>query len=323
MAKTLETHKRFFAYSKKKIVDHVAAAILSIGMIAHGSVYAQEQAPEAESKETKPLTVAEFERMFKEFGLSDQDASQSVGATTPLNPEQIRSIRHYSEKIKEASTRPLKKSGKPSISSKMISLEPGVKPEVIRLEQGVASSIVFQDNTGAPWPIKMVVTGSEDWVTENAEGSNILILSPKALYAQSNLTVLLKDAPAPVIFDLRAGDEKEVDYRLDAIIQARGPNSSRISLDGGRSAAIPSQMISIQDGVGPDGSERLKTSLSDEVQVWRHKGKLYVRSRMAISSPAPTKASHSPDGVKVYEISQTPVIFMLSNGKTVRVAISL
>lgn len=294
-----------------------------------GFSHAEEPSPSPASASTapavanKPMTAAEFEQLFMDFGLSNQEAAQAFGEATALTPAQIRNIRLYTDQIKRATNVPLSKPGKPVLSTATISLEPGATPHTLRLELGTATSIVFQDATGAEWPIKKVISGSDEWTTDAEDGTNILVISPKSEHARSNLTVLLQNAPAPVILAISAGEHKEVDYRFDAVIDAIGPKAATISIDAGRGMAIPGEMIAFRDGVPPADAVRLKNSHPNDVQTWRFKDRLYVRSRMHLSTPAASKASSSADGTRVYEIEMTPILFMLSAGKQVRVAVSL
>jgi len=271
-----------------------------------------------------PLSIADLEKLFKGAALPDGDAAQSVGATMPLTPDQIRALRRYVDDIRKATAEPPKTPGAPEVSSAMISLEPGIKPHVLRLEEGISTTVVFQDATGAPWPVKSAITGNREyWSVDNEAGSNIVVISPLSTYAHSNLVVQLQGAPAPVIMTLKSGYHEKVHYRFDALVQGRGPNASTLSLDLGRGPVMTSEMIALQDGVPPEGAIRLRVSGAEDVQAWKLNGKLYVRTRLQIQTPEPTRTGASPDGMRIYELDETPVVFLMRQGASVRVALGI
>lgn len=284
----------------------------------------QAVAPGLPGDPNAPLSISDLEKMFKQAAMPDADAAQSVGATMPLTPEQIRALRKYVDEIRKATAEPPKDPATPEVSSAMISLEPGIKPHVLKLEEGITTTIVFQDATGAPWPVKSAITGnSGQWKLENEEGSNIVVISPLATYAHSNLVVQLQGAPAPVILTLKSGAHDKVHYRFDALVQGRGPNATTLSLDLGRGPVMTPEMISLQDGVPPDGAVRLRVSGADDVQAWKLNGRLYVRTRMQLQTPEPSRTGASPDGMRIYELDETPVVFLLNQGKSIRVSIAI
>lgn len=281
-------------------------------------------APDAGKGANAPLSIADLEKLFKGAALPDVDAAQSVGATMPLTPDQIRALRKYVDDIRAATAEPPKSPGAPEVSSAMISLEPGIKPQVLRLEEGISTTIVFQDATGAPWPVKSAITGNKEfWSVENEAGSNIVVISPLSTYAHSNLVVQLQGAPAPVIMTLKSGYHDKVHYRFDALVQGRGPNASTLSLDLGRGPVMTSEMISLQDGVPPEGAVRLRVSGAEDVQAWKLNGKLYLRTRLQLQTPEPARTGASPDGMRIYELEETPVVFLMRQGASVRVALGI
>lgn len=271
-----------------------------------------------------PLSVEDLQRAFGQKGLSDEELIQSMSATTPLSPDQIRSVRRYIDSIRQATSEPAGPPPKAMVSSRTVSLEPGEMPSVIRMQNGTITSLIFQDATGAPWPVQKVATGNPNWTVDHPAGSNIVMLSPTIEYTHSNISILLDRAPAPVILLLEAGGKKEVDHRVDFVVQGRGPHAVTLSMDMGRTGtAIPDYMIAFQDGVAPEGAERLRHRGLDGVDVWRYKGNLIVRTRASNPAPSPHRAVRAADGTHVYEIPETPVISLLSGGRMVRLSIDI
>lgn len=266
----------------------------------------------------KPLSIRDLQDAFKKGGLPDEEVIRSMGMASPLTPDQIRAMRKYIDDVRWATSTPPSPPPKASVSSRQVSLEPGTQPSTVRLHNGIVSSLVFQDMTGAPWPVKSLFTGNKDWETSHAEGSNIIMISPTVEYSESNMSILLDGAPAPIILSLKAGKNSEADHRLDLVVQGRGPKAASISMDVGATAAIPEYLIAFQDGVPPADATPLKVRGVDGVQVWRHKQRLVVRTTMTLTAPESPKAIRSADGTYVYELEETPVAYFTFGGKRFR-----
>lgn len=319
-------------------IGFLRLSVLSLATLASFSVHAQQapaetgvpaespvaEAPAVREIDKLPLSVEDLQRAFGRQGLSDEDLIRSMSATTPLSPDQIRSVRRYVDSIRQATSEPPGPPAKAMVSSRTVSLEPGEMPSVIRMQNGTVTSLIFQDATGAPWPVQKVTTGNADWTVDHPAGSNIVMLSPKIEYTHSNISILLDRAPAPVILLLEAGGKKEVDHRVDFVVQGRGPQAVTLSMDMGRTGtAIPDYMIAFQDGVAPEGAQRLRHRGLDGVDVWRYKGNLIVRTRASNPAPSPHRAVRAADGTHVYEIPETPVVSLLSGGRMVRLSIDI
>lgn len=306
-------------FLKKAIV--IALAALSAPSFA--AEPAEKSAPVETEVSAKPLSIRDLEEAFKGASLPDAEVVRSTGAATPLSPDQIRAIRRRVDEIRRASSEPASPPPKPSVSSRRVSLEPGTQPSPVRLHNGIVSSIVFQDLTGAPWPVKSIFTGNKDWETSHVEGGNIIMISPKIEYSESNMSVLLDGAPAPIILSLKAGRNSEADHRLDLVVQARGPRAASISMDIGAISNIPDYLIAFQDGVPPADAKPVSVRGVDGVQVWKFNNRLVARTQMTLTAPESPKAIRSADGTYVYEIEETPVAYFTFGGKRFRADIDI
>ena len=93
----------------------------------------------------------------------------------------------------------------------------------------------------------------------------------------------------------------------------------------GAAAALPEGaspvMLTLLDGVAPDGSRQL-TSSNSNVQAWEFHNHFYVRTGLTLLSPAYVSTIRSADGTAIFEIPPTPVIVALVGGSTVQVNLS-
>jgi intracellular multiplication protein IcmK len=196
------------------------------------------------------------------------------------------------------------------------SMAPGAVPPVIRLTRNRTSAIIFTDMTGQPWPIiNYDGLSTEDFVVKRldnpAPDGYVLSVTPRGAFVNGNLVVVLKGLPSPLSVDFVSG-QKEFDSRTEIRVQAKGPNASYSSIavpDG-----IDTALLSVLQGVPPVGAKELKVS-SNAVQAWLAKdGKMYVRTRYKVMSPAFENVTTSPDGTFAYKMVAVPVVLYKTSG---------
>jgi intracellular multiplication protein IcmK len=298
-------------------------ALVSPGAFAQSPPPVAATPPPSQATQTPDMTLEALEAAFRSQGMSDQDLIQDMGRTSPLTPDQIRAIRRHVDAIRAASSAPPGPPPKARVASHTISLESGFAPPTLKMANGLVTSLVFHDNTGAPWPIQNVISGNEHWVVHSQAGSHILTVAPKNEFGYSNLSVLLEGAPAPVILIVEAGRFPTADHRLDFRVAARGPKATTLTLSVPDSAAIPEYLMGFQDNVPPGEAKAVSVTGLEGVRAWSYLGRLIVRTPYAIASPAPQKASRSAEGTWVYELRPTPWVFLLHNGQTHRLSLAL
>lgn len=244
----------------------------------------------------------------------------------PLSPPQVREINRSADAVKRARAARPDIMPQPVSTSMPVSFAPGKASHVVRLAANMVTNLVFTDITGAVWLIDDVIIGDKtafgipDEIKKR--NTNILPIFVLEEYGATNMTVILRGAPAPLVFTLVTG-QHEVDYRLDVMAQGRGPNAKALVIadNVGEGAIVSSNLISILDGLPPSGSISLKSS-HGEVQAWSIGQRTFVRTRMNLLSPRTLNTASSADGTRVYEIVQTPVIMVMSNGKVQNVSLS-
>lgn len=244
---------------------------------------------------------------------ADPDAAfkEALKGIVPLTDEQVRKLRSELDKIDKAQGEPLT-AVKPSTRSIQVSLRSGEYPAVINTSPGWISTITFSDVTGQPWPVLSVTNGNPDAYNIQSSGpegsTNIITISSKQGYVPSNIAVTLVGAKVPILMTLQPTDKGEVDFRVDALLDQRGPNASYdIVANETLSPTDDSTMLAFLDGVPPAGAKPLK-STSRDVQAWRYNDLTYIRTEKALMAPAPIRKTSNASRTNVWVIQDVPVV---------------
>lgn len=237
------------------------------------------------------------------------------------------SIKVYKKRFNDAQREAARFVGdapKPVARTVTLNQAPGEKSPTARLASGVPTNIVFTDVTGAPWPIEFATPGDQSVVDVMVpvEGSATLQVRPKTPYMGGPfgaVSVNLKGNPVPVTLILGSA-QAEVDTRVDIRVARRGPNAQAPVIDRPGFTVVDDALMSILDGVPPTDARLIRTSSAD-VQAWSYKGKLYVRTRLAIVSPAYSETASSVDGMRVYITPNVPFVTVSADGSLQNVRI--
>jgi len=249
--------------------------------------------------------------------LRDEAFKQLLDKISPLTPEQIIKMRKQQDKTQQAVAATPNTPPRPVSSTLTIDLSPGVTPPVIRLSAGFVSSLVFVDSTGQPWPIADYSLGNpKNFNIQWDKKTNTMFIQSTTAYNSANLAVRLATLDTPVMLSLVSG-QREVDYRVDLQVRGRGPNALATIVGDGLPSSSPS-LLSVLDGVPPPGSQELEVS-GGLGRAWLWQGKLIFRTQLTVLSPAWSATVSSPDGTRVYEMSQTPLILASQNGKPIKI----
>lgn len=252
---------------------------------------------------------------------ADPDAAfkEALKQIVPLTDEQVLRLRRELDKIDQAQGKPLT-SMQSSTRSVRISLKSGERPSVINTRPGWISTLTFSDVTGAPWPVLSVTNGNPDAYNIQSSGqegaTNIITISAKQGYVASNIAVTLVGAKVPIMLELQPS-AGAVDFRVDAILDDRGPNAS---MDVISSDNLPptsdSVMLKFLDGVPPEGAKALSSS-SPDVQAWKYNDMTYVRTSKVAMSPAYIAKQSNASRTNVFVLPEAPVV-MFSDRDTGR-----
>jgi intracellular multiplication protein IcmK len=254
--------------------------------------------------------------------LPDDEFAAAARSNLPLTPEQIRFLRRELDNVQRATAEQPGTPARPVSSSYTADLSPGSTPPVLRLSQNFVTSVVFVDATGAPWPFVSYALGGEesfDAKEPDTEGNALTIIS-KTAYGYGNLSVFLKGLSTPVTITLVSG-QKEVDYRADIRVKARGPNASTPIGDADVSVSSDPLLLAALDGLMPSSAREL-TSADPDVRAWSAGGKMYLRTRMKLMAPAWIQSRMSPDGMNAYVLRETPVLTMTTGNREKLVKLS-
>lgn len=252
----------------------------------------------------------------------NQEAYRAVSEeASPLTPDQIRALRKLVDEAERAASAPPRFVPKPVSTSVTALLTPGATPPVIRLSSNFVTSLLFLDQSGNPLNVIDVTPGGASAFTitwsQSPKFTNKIDISPKSTYANGNVSVLLEGINnTPVSLTLVSG-QREVDYRVDVRVKGRFLSGSA-----GAFASLPEGanpvMLTLLDGVAPDGASSLVSSSSD-VQAWDYHNRFYIRTGLTLLSPAYITTMRSADGTAVYEIPPTSALIVLVGGATTQV----
>lgn len=309
---------------KKKIC---AAMLLTICFLmvhdARKFVFAEENSSVSSAK--KPTKENEEDKIEKE---KKEAIDQFLGMT----PDEIRYYRAEKEKRKAAANEP-RSPTKMVTRSVAIDLSPGSPPENIRVFDRAGAVIVFADTTGAPWPVVGINNFAKDLfeVTKSpAADGPVVMISTLVGQGQGVVAVFLKDLATPVLFNMSIG-YTETDSRVDAIIPRRGPNAKTASIEQQQTAPeFDPKLLDFLTKTPPAGAKQLsiefdgdKESDVHETTAWMWNEKLYIRTPLAVMSPAWRGIVKTNDGMRAYVFVPTPVILVSDKGKvhTLRVGL--
>lgn len=260
-------------------------------------------------------------------GLPPDTFAAHVNTERPISASQVTDIIDLKRELDTAMNKHVGTSAKPSTRSIQVLLGPGGVPTPVRTSPQNTTSLVFVDATGAPWPIIDFAAGNTDALAlppakDLVEKKlHILTLAPKRDFISTNLTVLLAGADAPITLAI-VSSKKTVDYRLDLLVQARGPNARAVQNLGSFSEYLPTDLLNAIDGKPNESAQELEVVGGDgETRVWKVGKRFMVRTRLVVTAPAAINAGQGVGDMKVYEIPETPRIIALKNGEQISLGV--
>ncbi|MGE8449740.1 MAG: DotH/IcmK family type IV secretion protein [Pseudomonadales bacterium] len=246
-----------------------------------------------------------------------------------LTPEQIEQLKLGASNARKQmiSPYPQNKVAKPVTRTFYIEPDAAQPPRMVRLSSGWITPLVFSDTNGNPWFVKSVsldcslvtdgVSCGERTANSNgaAAATNIVKLAPKLMYAYGNVVVELEDLPSPLTFVVTAGQSDEVDAQIPVRVAGRNPNAKPQIIAMDRMPELDTAMGGFLDGVPPQGAVRLKVG-GYGAEAWMLNGKLYLRTRHTLLSPAFANHVGSADGMHVYAFNRVyPSLLVSIDGK--------
>lgn len=258
------------------------------------------------------------------------DEAWALEQVAPLNRQEIE---HVSRAMDDASRGRAWQSSDvvPRISTLTVNLSPGASLPVLRTTTNEGSTVIFTDETGAPWPLAAPPynPNSTGFTVSYIPDSAAMTVQALRQYDRGNIHVYLKGLSVPVIIEVNSGEAADsktshiIDSRLDLRIPQRGPQAKKMVAGQSKIGLNNPTLQAFLDGVPPKEAHRLKTEGNlPDTQVWQMGDDLYIRSRSEIRDEFELTQA-SGDGTWLYKLPLTPEVAFSHGGKTVYLSISL
>ena len=212
-----------------------------------------------------------------------------------------------------------------------VTLEPGRSPVPVHTTANIATSLVFHDSTGQPWPVTSVTNGGPSFfqvLHPELPDGNLLNVMPTQGYATSTLVVTLQDRDIPLVIRLESDSVRAPRRKADALVLFQlahhGPKAALPIIRDIKETA-DSSMLAFLDRVPPEKAVRVRVEPgSDDVLVWNHNGKHYLRTTHTLMWPAWTAVINGAGNTKCYEVPVTSRLMLSRNGQilTIRLQVS-
>ena len=286
-------------------------------------------AAQPKASQQPATTGAGVQRQTQQSGTASPEAKraqeaqalfeESLRQMMPLNEGQIQEYRERSAQ-RERALLPVS----PALNSRTVrvSLEPGGAPVRVFTTANIATSLVFHDSTGQPWPITSVTNGAPNHfqvLRPDLPEGNLLNVMPTQGYGTSTIVVTLEKKDIPLVIRLESDSVRSPKRRADALILFQlahhGPKASIPILENIKETA-DSAMLAFLDRVPPDEAQRVRMEPGQEkVNIWKYNGRHYIRTSHTLMWPAWTAVVNGAGNVKCYETPITARIMISKNGK--------
>ncbi|MGD1524375.1 DotH/IcmK family type IV secretion protein [Vibrio owensii] len=236
-------------------------------------------------------------------------------------PEQILELRNLDKEKKKAENAPLNGPVELKIRTIDIDTDAG-QPITLNVARGYASSIIFYDQSGAPWPIEGDIIGDSSSFTKHAVGErkHTAIFEINKEFSESNALINLKGLNVPVVIRL-VGSEKVVDSRLSVRIPKLGPDARQFSPTFTRQMDnMNADVVQILNGDSLPGSKNYEINGVKGTAVLKD-GFLYIRTEANLISPPAKSSAVSPTGYKVYQVPPVNNLLFTVDGEMVTATI--
>jgi len=271
--------------------------------------------------QTEPGTEAQNQGNPPEVSRPDTRAlfEESLRQLMPLDEGQIQEYRERSDQ-RERALLPVS----PKLNSRTVrvSLEPGTPPVRVRATANIATSLVFHDSTGQPWPITSVTNGGPSFfqiLRPELPDGNLLNVMPVQGYGTSTIVVTLQKKDIPLVIRLESDSVRSPERTADALVLFQlahnGPNAA-IPIIEDIKETVSSELLAFLDRVPPASAVRVSLeTATDKLTIWRLGNAHYIRTDHTLMWPAWTAVVHGAGNVRCYEAPVTPRIMISAGGK--------
>ncbi|GAB7492571.1 hypothetical protein Bwad001_12950 [Bilophila wadsworthia] len=244
---------------------------------------------------------------------------ESLRQMMPLDENQIQEYRSRSDE-RDRALLPVS----PALNTRTVrvTLEPGRSPVPVFTTANIATSLVFHDSTGQPWPITSVTNGGPSFfqvLRPELPDGNLLNVMPTQGYATSTIVVTLEGRDMPLVVRLESDSVRAPERKADALVLFQlahhGPKAA-LSIIKDIKETADSAMLAFLDRVPPKDARRVRVEPgADDVLVWSHNGKHYVRTVHSLMWPAWTAVVNGAGNTRCYEVPVTSRIMLSRNGQ--------
>ena len=271
-----------------------------------------------------PVDASSFsEPLDLEKEIREEAFKAAITGLLPMNPDEIRKLLKRFDETQQAVEVPIYPYPEASVEMKTVQLDPGAPPPVINVAVGHVTSLNIVDITGAPWPIFDVSWAGNFEIVEPGEGSHVVRITPLSEFAYGNISIQLLTLKTPVTFTIKTSRDK-VHYRLDARIPDYGPFAEEPLIESNTlDIAADNEVLNrVLEGVVPISATKLDViGVDGRTTAYKYLNKTYVRTPLTLLSPGWSSSVSSADGMKVYELTNAPVILLSDRGDMVRAKI--
>ena len=244
---------------------------------------------------------------------------ESLRQMMPLSKGQIQDFREHSDE-RDRALLPVS----PALDARTVrvSLEPGRSPVKVFTTANIATSLVFHDSTGQPWPVTSVTNGGPQFfqiLRPDLPEGNLLNIMPTQGYATSTIVVTLEGRDVPLVVRLESDSVRGPSRKADALVLFQlahhGPRAA-VPIIANIKETASSTMLSFLDRVPPRDAVRVRTDASaDTLMIWSLNDKHYIRTSQTLMWPAWTAVVNGAANTKCYEVPVTSRVMLSSNGK--------
>lgn len=286
----------------------------------HNAVLGQPQTPpskdtiQRQEQPSSPATADE-QKAREAQALFEESLRQMM----PLDQGQIQEYRERSDQ-RERALLPVS----PDLRTRTVrvALEPGRSPVPVFTTANIATSLVFHDSTGQPWPITSVTNGGPSHfqvLRPELPDGNLLNVMPTQGYATSSIVVTLENRDIPLVIRLESDSVRAPERKADALVLFQlahhGPKAALPIIKDIKETA-DSTMLAFLDRVPPDEAVRVRMEpSSDAVSAWKYNGKHYIRTIHTLMWPAWTAVVNGAGNTKCYEVPVTSRVMLSKNGQ--------
>lgn len=249
-----------------------------------------------------------------EDGVRNEQIKEAKKERFPLNPEEVMEYRRMGESLEKAQNTPL--SGPVDFKIKTIDIDVDApKPLQILVARGYSSSIMFFDQTGAPWPIEGDIIGDKgSFISHTVKGKDhVGVFEIIKAFSESNALINLKDMNVPIVVRL-TGSDKEIDSRISVRIPRFGPGANLNPFVRSELENSKPDMLTVLNGDKLAGG-RLFELNGVPGTVWYKDQTLYIRTLANLMSPPWKSHMSSPTGYNVYEIPPVTNLLFAVDGE--------